>query len=86
LQSFAHLFWEQTSEDLGLSPSLLKKIKRLQVFGIQADELWSFVQKKAQKRWIWVAYDPVHRLVVAYHIGGRGKKSAKQFWKKFQLY
>lgn len=82
LQSFAHLFWEQTPKDLGLFPSLLKRIKRLQIFGIQADELWSFVQKKTQKRWIWVAYDPVHRLVIAYHIGGRGKKAAKKFWHK----
>ena len=82
LQSFAHLFWEQTPADLGISSFLVKKIKRLQVFGIQADELWSFVQKKANKRWIWVAYDPVHRLVVAYHIGSRGKKAAKQFWNK----
>ncbi|MFT4758063.1 MAG: hypothetical protein ACI9XO_000647 [Paraglaciecola sp.] len=46
LQSFAHLFWEQTPDDLGLNPAVIKKIKRLQVFGIQADELWSFVQKK----------------------------------------
>ena len=48
----------------------------MQVFGIQADELWSFVEKKVKKRWIWVAYDPVHRLVIAHHIGGRGKKAA----------
>jgi len=82
LQSFAHLFWEQTPKDLGLRPTLIKRIKRLQVFGIQADELWSFVQKKKNKRWIWVAYDPVHRFVVAYHFGGRGKKAAKQFWTK----
>lgn len=52
LQSCAHLFWEQTPKGLGLCNSLLKKIKRLQVFGIQADELWSFVQNKANKRWI----------------------------------
>ncbi|MEZ4933207.1 MAG: IS1 family transposase [Saprospiraceae bacterium] len=38
--------------------------------------------KKVGKRWIWVAYDPVHRLVVAYHIGGRGTKAAKKFWDK----
>ena len=49
LQSFAHLFWEQTPADLGISSLLVKKIKRLQVFGIQADELWSFFQKKAKK-------------------------------------
>ena len=29
-----------------------------------------------------LAYDPVHRLVVAYHIGGRGIEAAKKFWGK----
>lgn len=82
LQSFAQSFWEQTPTDLGLPPSLIKRIKKLQVFGIQADELWSFVQKKKNKRWIWVAYDPVHRLVVATHIGGRGTEAAILFWDK----
>lgn len=85
LQSLAHIFWEQTPKDLGLCPSLLYKIKRLQVFGIQTDEQWSFIQKKANKRWIWVAYDPIHRLVIGYHLGGRGKKAAKKFWKKIPL-
>lgn len=82
LQAFAHPLWEQAPDNLGLSEELLKRIKKLQVFGIQADELWSFVEKKVKKRWIWVAYDPVHRLVIAHHIGGRGKKAAKQFWKR----
>ena len=82
LESLAQTFWKQTPADLGLSLPLLKRIKRLQVFGIQADELWSFVQKKAYKRWNWVAYDPVHHLVIVYHIGGRGKRAAKTFWHK----
>ncbi len=85
LQSFARVFWVQTPNDLGLSPKVIERIKKLQVFGIQLDELWSFVQKKVNKRCIWVAYDPVLRLVVAYHIGGRGKKSAKKFWNKIPL-
>ncbi|MGH1434834.1 MAG: IS1 family transposase [Lewinella sp.] len=82
LQAFSHLLWEQTPRHLGISAAVEKRIKKLQVFGIQADELWSFVQKKKRKRWIWVAYDPVHRLVVACYIGGRGKSAAKKFWKK----
>ena len=82
LQAFAHHLWEQVPDNLGLSAELLTRIKKLQVFGIQADELWSFVAKKAKKRWIWVAYAPVHRLVIAHHIGGRGKKAAKKFWMK----
>jgi IS1 family transposase len=82
LQSYAHWLWEQTPENLGLSSYRLGEIKRLQVFGIQADELWSFVQKKKNKRWIWVAFDPVFRHVVAYHIGSRAKQAAKMFWDK----
>jgi len=82
LQAFAQSLWEQLPENLGLTKKDVKRIKRLQVFGIQADELWSFVQNKKNKRWIWVAYDPVHRLVVAYHIGGRGINAAKAFWEK----
>ena len=51
-QAFAHPLWEQAPDNLGLSEELLKRIKKLQVFGIQADELWSFVEKKVKKRWI----------------------------------
>ncbi|MFK7934188.1 MAG: IS1 family transposase [Saprospiraceae bacterium] len=36
----------------------------------------------AERHRFWVAYYPVHRLAIAYHIGGRGKKAAKKFWKK----
>jgi len=82
IQSYAHDLWEQTPDNLGLPLQILKQVKKLQVFGIQADELWSFVQNKKCKRWIWVAYDPVHRLVIAHHIGGRGKAAAKVFWDK----
>ena len=82
LLCFARINWSQTPKDLGLPKKVITQIKKLQVFGIQADELWSFVGKKSQKRWIWVAYDPVHRLVIAYHIGGRGKEAAKKFWSK----
>jgi IS1 family transposase len=59
----------------------------MQIIGLQADETWSFVKKKTKKRWIWVVYDPEHRLVVAPYVGCRGIKSAKKLWKRipFQL-
>lgn len=85
LQAFSHLLWEQTPRNLGLSNRIERRIKKLQVFGIQADELWSFVHMKQNKRWVWVAYDPVHRLVVACHIGGRGIKAAKKFWRNIPV-
>ena len=82
LTNFARSLWGTTPRNLGIDDAVAKKVKNLQVFGIQADEMWSFVNRKKEKRWIWIAYDPVHRLVVACHIGCRGIKSAKAFWKK----
>lgn len=82
LKNFARSLWQQTPRNIGIAKKEIEKIEKLQIFGIQADELWSFVYKKQQKRWIWIAYDPVNRLVIAHHIGRRGIKSAKKFWKK----
>ena len=82
LQSFAHVHWSQTPDNLGLGEEMISRVKRLQVFGIQADEMWSFVKQKVEKRWIWIAYDPVHRLVVSYYIGKRDKEAAMKFWNK----
>lgn len=64
LLAFARINWSQAPKDLGLNQFVITQIKKLQVFGIQADELWSFVREKSPKRWIWVAYDPVHHIVV----------------------
>ena len=49
----------------------------LLVFGIQLDEVWSFVQKKGNKQWIWLALNPQNRQIVAFHVGGRGTKGAQ---------
>lgn len=77
LFAFARTLWVQTPSNLGITEQFLGRIKRLQVFGLQADEMWSFVHHKANKRWIWVIYDPQLRVVVAYYIGDRSEKSAQ---------
>ena len=51
----------------------------------EADELWSFVQKKANKQWIWIAMDTETRQVIAFHIGDRRRDSAKELWDKIPL-
>jgi len=53
---------------------------RIQVFGIQLDEMWSFVQNKGNKQWIWLALNPNNRQIVAFHVGGRGKEDAQIFY------
>lgn len=82
LQNFAQNEWKQTPRDLGISSSIVHRLGKLQVFRLQVDELWSFVRSKKRKRWIWVVYAPKYKLVIAQHIGGRGKRAALKLWKK----
>jgi insertion element IS1 protein InsB len=48
----------------------------------EADEMWSFVAKKANKPWLWIAMDPRTRQVMAFHVGDRSRKSGAQLWAK----
>lgn len=43
---------------------------------LELDELWSFVQKKTQECWLWVALCRRTRQVVAYAVGDRGQAGA----------
>jgi insertion element IS1 protein InsB len=54
-------------------------MRRLEV---EADEMASFVKKKANKQWIWIAMDAKSRQVIAFHIGDRSRKSAKRLCTK----
>jgi IS1 family transposase len=49
---------------------------------LELDELWSFVLKKANKRWIWIALCRLTRQVVAYVIGDRSERSCRKLWEK----
>ena len=43
---------------------------------LELDELWSFVEKKAQECWLWIALCRRTRQIVAYTIGDRSQESA----------
>ena len=47
---------------------------------VEADEMWSFVAKKANKQWVWIAMDKQTRQIMAFHVGDRSHNSAKQLW------
>jgi len=47
---------------------------------VEADETWSFVGKKANRQWIWLALDATTRQVIAFHVGDRSRQRAEQFW------
>ena len=48
---------------------------------LELDELWSFVLRRKNKRWIWLALCRRTRQVVAFVIGCRGKRTCKKLWK-----
>jgi insertion element IS1 protein InsB len=54
-------------------------IHRLEV---EADEMQSFVQKKANKQWIWIAMAVKTRQVLAFYVGDRSRTSTRRLWTK----
>jgi insertion element IS1 protein InsB len=46
----------------------------------EADEMWSFVQKKANKQWLWIAMDAKTRQIIAFHVGDRSRESGQELW------
>ena len=35
---------------------------------VEADEMWSFVAKKANKQWVWIAMDQQTRQIIAFYV------------------
>jgi len=46
----------------------------------EADARWSFMQKQANKHWIWIAMEAKTRQIIAGHMGDRSRESAKALW------
>ena len=57
----------------------------VQLIKSELDEMWSFVQKKSNKQWIWIAQCRATRQVIAFHIGGRGRADAKELWRRIPV-
>lgn len=49
---------------------------QIELYCVEADEMWSFVGAKDCKEWIWLAIQRRTKLVVGYHIGGRDEEGA----------
>ena len=49
---------------------------------VEADAMASFVQKKANKQWVWSVMAARTRQIVASHVGDRSHKSAEPLWAK----
>ena len=47
---------------------------------VQIDELWSFVDDKGNKQWVWLAIDADTREIIGCHVGDRSRASALELW------
>jgi len=50
----------------------------------EMDEQWSFVQRKQQQRWLWYAWSPQFKRVLAYALGDRTDKTCQQLLKRLK--
>jgi IS1 family transposase len=47
---------------------------------LELDEMWSFVQSKANPRWLWVALNRRTRQVAAWVLGDRSEETCQRLW------
>jgi len=47
---------------------------------LELDEVWSFVLKKTEKRWLWTAMCRRTRQIIAYVIGDRSETTCLKLW------
>ena len=64
----------------GVPRKIRVKSKKKGRMTVQCDEMWSFVGKKGQKYWIWLAIDVDTREIVGVYIGSRDKEGAQGLW------
>lgn len=69
------------NQKLAAVPRVVKvKSKKKGKLTIQCDEMWSFVGKKSNKQWIWLAIDVLTKEIVGVYIGSRDENGAKSLW------
>ena len=67
-------------------PPLIKSLVPAQPHDVlEVDEAWSFVAKKANKRWLWTVLCRRTRQIVAFVIGDHGEETCCQLWRAIPL-
>jgi insertion element IS1 protein InsB len=82
LLQFITEVYDQLPEDLYVQPISPNCEIHLLRLDAEADEMWSFVGRKANWQWIWLAFEPNTRQVLAFYVGDRSRKSARKLWNR----
>jgi len=80
LLGFVVDLYHRLPDDLNLQVKAEAEELILYTFESEIDEMLSFVGKKANKQWIWIALDVNSRQIIAFHVGDRSSESAKALW------
>ena len=57
-----------------------RPVKKKGPLTVQCDELWSFVDHKGNKQWVWLALDAETREIIGAYVGNRSAQSAQRLW------
>ena len=63
--------FEALPDHLHVQPVSCTRDVLIQRLEVEAAELASFVQKKANKQWVWIAMDAKTRQIIAFHVDDR---------------
>lgn len=74
IQEYVNAAYAKVSKNASVLPKAKGKLT------VQMDELWSFVDDKGNKQWVWLAMDADTREILGCHIGDRSRASAQQLW------
>lgn len=74
LQSYVNDVYEDIPREAVVTPKVKGKLT------VQMDELWSFVDDKGNKQWVWLAMDAATREIIGCHVGDRSRVSAVALW------
>jgi insertion element IS1 protein InsB len=74
LQDYVNAYYATVPQAVDVLPKARGKLM------VQMDELWSFVDNKGDKQWVWLALDANTREVIGCHIGDRSRESARALW------
>lgn len=79
LLRFMKSLYKELPNDLNVK---IKGHNKILLFRLESevDEMWSYVGKKKNKQWIWLAIDPKAKQIVGFYVGDRSKESAQKLF------
>ena len=74
LQQDVNQRYEQVPQQVDVIPKERGKLT------VQMDELWSFVDNKKNKQWVWRSIDAETREIIGCYVGERSRQLAQALW------